>query len=211
LNFWTTALDAQPGKLYGGKTVKNLFRVLSIAIGAAVLASTSGFCAANNSNASTVTLTATLPESLTIAATPSNVTFNLVAGSTANGSAPVAITTSWVLNGSRTSVTLTGWFSSAAQALAGTGSSPAYIPTSEIYGQVTTGAPTTFTPFTATTTGGALGVSGASLVLFQATVDGTHRNITRSDNLNLQINLTSQPQLPADTYTGTLNLQAQAL
>ena len=60
-------------------------------------------------------------------------------------------------------------------------------------------------------TGGALGVSGASLVLFQATVDGTHRNITRTDNLNLEINLASQTQLPADIYTGTLNIQAQAL
>ena len=59
--------------------MKNIFRILAIAIGVAV-ASTSGFCAANNSNASTVTLTATLPESLTIAATPSAVTFNLVAG-----------------------------------------------------------------------------------------------------------------------------------
>ena len=122
--------------------MRNISRILAVAIGVAVFASTTGFCAANNSNASTVTLTATLPESLTIAATPSAVTFNLVAGSSTNsGSAPVAITTSWVLNGSRSTVTLTGWFSSAAQAMAGTGSTPAYIPTSEILGQVTTGAP----------------------------------------------------------------------
>jgi hypothetical protein len=192
--------------------VKNAFRMVAVAMGVAVLASTSGFCAPNPSNSSTVTLTATLPESLTISATPSAVTFNLVAGSaTNNGSAPVAITTSWVLNGSRSTVTLTGWFSSATQAMAGTGSSPAYIPTSEILGQVTTGAPTTYTAFTQTPTGGALGVSGASLVLFQAAIDGTSRNVTRTDNLNLQINLASQTQLPADTYTGTLNIQAQAL
>lgn len=191
--------------------MKNVSRILAIAIGVVAFASTSGFCAANNSNASTVTLTATLPESLTIAATPANVTFALTAGATTNGNAPVVITTNWVLNGSRTSVTLTGWFSSATQAMAGTGSSPAYIPSSEIFGQVTTGAPTSFTAFTATTSGGALGVSGASLVLFTATVDSTHRNITRTDNLNLQIQLAGQPQLPADTYTGTLNLQAQAL
>ncbi len=190
--------------------MKNAFRILAIAIGVAV-ASTSGFCAATNSNASTVTLTATLAESLTIAATPSAVTFTLAAGSTATGSAPVAITSSWVLDGARTSVTLTGWFASATQAMTGTGSTPAYIPSSEIYGQVTTGAPTTFTAFTQTTTGGALGVSGASLVLFTDTISGTNRNLTRSDNLNLEINLTSQPQLPSDTYTGTLNLQAQAL
>ena len=57
---------------------------------------------------------------------------------------------------------------------------------------MTTGAPTSYTAFTQAVTGGALGVSGASLVLFQATVDGTHRNITRTDNLNLEINLASR-------------------
>jgi hypothetical protein len=34
---------------------------------------------------------------------------------------------------------------------------------------------------------------------------------TRTDNLNLKIDLTSKPLLPAGTYTGTLTLQAQAL
>lgn len=191
--------------------MKNLSRIAAIAVGMVAFAGTFGFCAANNSNTASVSLTATLPESLTIAATPSAVTFNLVAGSTANGSAPVAITTTWVLNGSRSTVTLTGWFSSSSQALAGTGSSPSYIPTSEILGQVTTGSPASYTAFTQTTSGGALGVTGASLVLFQNSITGTNRSATRTDNLNLEINLTSQPQLPADTYTGTLNLQAQAL
>ncbi|HEY6445994.1 MAG TPA: hypothetical protein VIY53_06015 [Acidobacteriaceae bacterium] len=167
-----------------------------------------------NSNTATVTLSATLGESLTVSAAPTSgsaVNFTLVSGGTATGSAPVAMTTSWVMKGSRSSVTMTGYFSSAAQAMAGTGSSPAYIPTSEILGQVTTGAPTTFTAFTQTPTGSALGTAGASLVLFTQAVSGTNRASSRTDNLNLQINLTSQPQLPADTYTGTLNLQAQAL
>lgn len=167
-----------------------------------------------NSNTATVTLSATLGESLTVSAAPTSgsaVNFTLVSGGTATGSAPVAMTTSWVMKGSRSSVTLTGYFSSAAQAMTGTGSSPAYIPTSEILGQVTTGAPTTFTAFTQTPTGSALGTAGASLVLFTQAVSGTNRASSRNDNLNLEINLTSQPQLPADTYTGTLNLQAQAL
>lgn len=167
-----------------------------------------------NSNTSTVTLSATLGESLTVSAAPTSgsaVNFTLVSGGTATGSAPVAMTTSWVMKGSRSSVTLTGYFSSAAQAMAGTGSSPAYIPTSEILGQVTTGAPTTFTAFTQTPTGSALGTAGASLVLFTQAISGTNRASSRNDNLNLEINLTAQPQLPADTYTGTLNLQAQAL
>ena len=102
-------------------------------------------------------------------------------------------------------------FASATAALTGTGSSPATIPTSEVLGQVTTGTPATYTAFTQTPATGALGTAGASLVLFTQGITGTNRAASRNDNLNLQINLTSQPQLPADTYTGTLNLQAQAL
>jgi hypothetical protein len=119
--------------------------------------------------------------------------------------------TSWIMKGSRSSVTLTGYFSSATAALTGTGSSPANIPTSEVLGQVTTGTPTSFTAFTQTPATGALGTAGASLVLFTQAISGTNRAASRNDNLNLEINLTNQPQLPADTYTGTLNLQAQAL
>jgi hypothetical protein len=165
-----------------------------------------------NSNTATVGLTAILGESLTVAATPSSgVSFTLVSGGTATGSAPVAMTTTWVMSGARGSVTLTGYFTTAASALIGQATSPASIPSSEVFGQVTTGAPTTYTAFTQTPTGSALGTAGASLVLFTQAISGTNRAASRSDNLNLQINLTAQPQLPADTYTGTLNLQAQAL
>jgi hypothetical protein len=164
-----------------------------------------------NSNTATISLSATLGESLSISATPTSTSFNLVPGGTAQGTAPVAITTSWVLSGGRSSVTLSSWFASAAQALTSGGSSPVYIPTSEVLGQVTTGSPTTFTAFTQSPGTGGLGVAGASLVLFTQPISGTNRNANRTDNLNLEINLTSQPQLPAGTYTGTLNLQAQAL
>jgi hypothetical protein len=36
-------------------------------------------------------------------------------------------------------------------------------------------------------------------------------NGSRTDTLNMEINLTALPQLPAGTYTGTLYLQAQML
>jgi hypothetical protein len=39
----------------------------------------------------------------------------------------------------------------------------------------------------------------------------TNQTASRTDNLVLEIDLSSQPQLPAGAYTGTLNLQAQAL
>jgi hypothetical protein len=184
---------------------------LVVAVGMLVLAvAPVAFGQSLNSNTSTVSLTATLGESLTIAATPAAVTFNLVSGGTASGSAPVAMTTSWVLSSARSTVTLTGYFSSASAALTSGGNTPVNIPTSEVLGQVTTGSPTAYTAFTQTPSTGGVGVAGASLVLFTQSIGATNRATTRNDNLNLEINLSNQ-QLPAGTYTGTLNLQAQAL
>lgn len=188
-------------------------KILGSFLTAALLIAGSGpaaYCQLN-SNTATVSLSATLGESLSISATPTSTSFNLVAGGTAQATAPVAITTTWILSSSRSSVTLTSWFANASQALTSGGSAPVYIPTSEVLGQVTTGSPTTFTAFTQSPGTGGLGVAGASLVLFTQGISNTNRNANRTDNLNLEINLTSQPQLPAGTYTGTLNLQAQAL
>ncbi len=190
---------------------KRLFGGLMMAAALIAALSPSAFGQATNSNTATVSLTATLPEGLSISATPTATSFTLVAGGTAQATAPVAITQTWVLNASRATVTLIGWFANASQALTSGGSSPVYIPTSEVLGQVTTGSPTTFTAFTATPGTGQPGVTGASLVLTSTAITNTNRSATRTDNLNLEINLTSQPQLPAGNYTGTLNLQAQAL
>lgn len=137
---------------------------------------------------------------------PASVNFALVGGSIAAGSAPVVITTSWLLKPSRATVVLDGYFSSANAALSDNSTVADTIPTSE--GQVSTGSPATFTAFTQT---GALGPTGAGLTLFSQAISGTNRVANRTDNLNLEINLTSQPLLPAGTYTGTLTLQAQAI
>ncbi len=161
-----------------------------------------------NSNTASVALRATLGESLTVAATPSSVAIPLVAGGTGTGTSPVAITTTWVLSASRTAVTLVGYFSSAAVALTDGATTPDNIPASEVLGQVTTGAPTAFTAFTQTAP---LGPAGAGLTLFTQALSGSTRTSNRTDNLNLEINLAGQPQLPAGVYTGTLNIQAQAL
>lgn len=184
-------------------------KVLRVALGLALLLAAGGLNAFGqlNSTAASVTLTATLAESVTVAATPGTVTFNLVAGGTANGSAPVAITTTWVLASGRANVVLDGYFASASAALSG-GTPTVNIPSSEVYGQMTTGTPTSYTAFTQTA---ALGPSGAGLTLFTQALSASNRASTRTDNLSLQINLSSHTQLPAATYTGTLYLQAQAL
>jgi hypothetical protein len=161
-----------------------------------------------NSNTASVALKATLGESLTVAATPSAVAIPLVSGGTATGTSPVAITTTWVLSASRTTVTLVGYFASATVALTDGAATPDNIPASEVLGQMTTGTPTSFTAFTQTAP---LGTAGAGLTLFTQGLSAANRTANRTDNLSLEINLASQPQLPAGSYTGTLNIQAQAL
>jgi hypothetical protein len=161
-----------------------------------------------NSNTASVALKATLGESLTVAATPSSVAIPLVSGGTATGTSPVAITTTWILSTGRSTVTLVGYFASATAALTDGATTPDNIPASEVLGQVTTGAPTTFTAFTQTAP---LGPAGAGLTLFTQGLSAANRTANRTDNLNLEINLAGQPQLPAGVYTGTLNIQAQAL
>jgi hypothetical protein len=171
------------------------------------LAVPAAFCQLN-SNTASVALHATLGESLTVAATPATVNIPLVSGGTGTGTAPVVITTAWVLSGSRTAVTLVGYFSSATVALTNGAATPSNIPTSEVLGQVPTGTPTTFTAFTQTAP---LGGAGSGLTLFSQPLNATNRTNNRTDNLNLEINLAPQPLLPPGTYTGTLNIQAQAL
>lgn len=122
---------------------------------------------------------------------------------------PVEITTSW--GGSLCLLTCTinvyGYFASANAALSG-GSPVVSIPSSEVLGQVTTGIPTTYTPFTQSNP---LGGSGASLELLTQGFFILSGNNSRTDALQLEINLTNQPQLPAGSYSGTLYIQAQSL
>ena len=187
-----------------------LFNRLVLIIGSAAFAcaGSSVVFGQTTSNAASISLTATLGESLTISATPAAVTFALVQGGTAAGSAPVAITTTWLLLPTRANVVLDGYFASAAGALTDGGATPDLIPTSAVLGKMTTGSPVAFTAFTATA---ALGPAGAGLTLFTVPLTIANRAFTRTDNLLLEIDLSALPQLPAGTYTGTLTLQAQAL
>jgi len=144
--------------------------------------------------------------SLSISVTPSQVHFNLVAHGTANSNCPVNITTTWSGATLGSVVSLYGSFASSSAAMSGTVGS-AVLPSSVISGQMTTGLPTTYTPFSQTNP---LGAAGASLKLFSQTVSGSDSG-NRTDALSLSINLSTLPRLPADTYTGTLIIQAQEL
>ena len=161
-----------------------------------------------NSNTATVALTATLGETLTVSATPGTVNFTLISGAAATGSAPIVISTNWVLRSNRSAVNMYAWFATPAAALTDGLATPNNIPSSEVYGQVTTGTPTSYTAFAQSN---ALGTASGGLALFSQAITSANRTGSRSDNLGLKIDLTSQPQLPAGSYSGTVTLQAQSL
>lgn len=147
----------------------------------------------------------TVFDTLTVTALPTAVNFALVPDGMATGSAPVAITTSWTGVSLLASFTVYGYFSSASAALSG-GIPVSSIPSANVLGRVSTGVPTSYTAFTQTSP---FGGAGSSLLLVNV---GTILSLggSRTDNLNLEIDLTTLPQLPAAVYSGTLILQAQA-
>ena len=153
-----------------------------------------------NSNQATVALNATLGESLTVAAGPATVTFALAAAGVSNGNSPVAVTTSWVLGPTRTSVNLYAYFSSVNALTDGSGNN---IPTANVSGSVNAG------PFGAFT-GGVSPFGTESIQVFSQAISSANWNSSRNDSVALRIDTTGLT-LPAGTYTGTLNVQAQAL
>jgi hypothetical protein len=194
------------GKLCHCRWLQSSARV-ALVLCAVIATSSVGYAQITSGN-TTVSLNASLTETLAISATPSTVNFTLVKGGTALGSAPVAITTTWLALPTRANLLLDAFFASTTAALTDGNATPNNIPTSAVLGQVTTGSPTSFTAFTQTA---ALGLAGAGLTLFTQALTSLNRAGTRTDNLSLEINLASQPQLPAGTYTGTLTIQAEAL
>jgi hypothetical protein len=147
---------------------------------------------------------AVLGGSVTVSAAPAFVSFRLVSKGVATSSAGVGVTTTWRGLSRLSKLNLYGYFSSAGAAL--TGGSPAVnIPTSAVLGQVPTGSPAAYTPFTQNNP-----IGGSSLLLY-GELFMTAGNGFRADTLNLEITLEGLPQLPAGTYTGTLYLQAQML
>jgi hypothetical protein len=153
-----------------------------------------------------VTLNASLAESLSVSLTGlSTVSFTLVPGGIATGSGPVGIQTSWVLKPGKTTVTLVGFFDTT-DALTD-GATGANIASANVLGQVNGSGG--YTAFTQTVSG--IGTAGASLQLFSESITGTNKNKTRTDSLDLEIDLTPVPQQPAGDYTGTLRIQAIAL
>jgi len=153
-----------------------------------------------NSNNAGVALNATLAESLTVSAGPVTVTFALVPSGPAAGNLPVSITTTWQLDSARTSVSLYAYFSSGNALTDGGGNN---IPTTAVTGSVNGGAASDFTAATP------FGANGKT-VFTQAVGAGTYSGTSGPDTIDLSIDTTGLG-LPSGTYTGTLNIQAQAI
>jgi hypothetical protein len=185
-----------------------MLRNRSLQIAVAALALVAGKASAQAgvlSNIATVTINATKVASLTVAVN-SGGTQTLAAltdGGVNSFASPVNITTTWDINPTAASVTLVGYFSNAAQSLAnGTN----YIASSLIKGRMTTGTPVAYTAFTQNAVA-TVGTAGGSLTLFTQAITAANKAGNRTDNLDLQIDLTGQTTT-AGTYTGTLNLRA---
>jgi hypothetical protein len=196
--------------------MKNFRRFLIIACGVILTNSIPPPAMAQiNSNVGTVTLNATLAESLTVTVTGGGVVnFNLAPNTAANaGSTTSTILTAWVLTPGRTKVTVWAWVANAATALndgvgdnipagavsaaaAGSGSAGGALNTVASGGA---GVPAFVTPAAAT-----------GVQIGNVAIGIGNRASSTTTTLTWNINTTGVPQLPAATYTGTVNIQAQA-
>lgn len=165
-----------------------------------------------DSGAQPIALNATLAESLTLSLSANAVNFTLSAGSAVNaGSTNITATTKWVLKPGRTAVGVYAYFGSSTAALTGTASG-VNIPSSAFSiadtGAGSGGAGTSGALTNTVVYGGAT----AGLRMANVAITGANKNASRTDQMAFNIDLSTGtlPQLPADTYTGTLNIQAQA-
>ena len=183
------------------------------------------FLAAGEGRAAAQVGTVSTARVVSLAATKTGkLTMGVVSGSTQtlasftdnttnNFPSPVVITTQWDLNPGQTgSVNVVAWFGIPAQALHN-GVTGTNVPSSRLKGQLSPGAPAptsypaTFTAFTQNAVGG-IGTAGGSLRLFSINITGANKTAARTDNLNLQLDLTGSPILAPGTYSGTLNIEA---
>jgi hypothetical protein len=155
---------------------------------------------------------ASAQSSITVSVSPAAVNWsNLLPGSATNtGSAPVVVTTSWNLSpaGGGFNLKVFAYFNSSTVAMAhsaacvtGCGNIPSSAFEIGLNGAA----------FSSVTGTGPFGAAGASFQIASVPITGTNKSSSRVDTLQLNLNLSTLPTLPADTYSGVLNIQAQSL
>ncbi len=165
-----------------------------------LLASVSAF-AQNKSAVSSVAITATLPEILTVSLDQSALNFALTAGSATNpGNTAIVATTTWALGAGRADLKLYAYFDTAAAALSFGANDIAGTTITANVGGISAGNFATD-----------LSLPGTGLTIFdQALTSGTLVG-TKTSSVTLNIDLTSLPTLPVGPYTGTLHFMAEAI
>jgi hypothetical protein len=196
----------QNGSTYRGGSMRTGTFVRVAVVAMAMLFAVSMASAQLNSTAQTIALNATLSESLTVSLSANSVNFALAAGSNTNpGSTGVTATTKWALATGRSSVSVYAYFASSAAALTdGAGDN---IPSSAFTIADNGGGAAALTNTVA------FGGANAGLRLANVAIAAGNFSGSRTDAMTFNIDLSggTLPSLPAATYTGTLNIQAQAL
>lgn len=156
-----------------------------------------------NSAAQPIALNAVLNDSVSVNLSANAVNFLLTPGSANNaGSTSITATTTWLLRPNIGFVSTYAFFSSSASALTdGVGDN---IPSADFLISDNGGA------FKALTTTVPFGGANAGLRLSQTLILGNNKKGSHNDVMTFNINLSSIPSLPPNTYTGTLTIQAQA-
>jgi hypothetical protein len=195
--------------------MRNFRKLLMIGLGAALLATIPPSAKAQiNSNVGTVTLNATLAEALTVSVTGGAVVnFTLAPNTAANaGSTTSTVLTSWVLKPGRTQVTVWAWVPNGVAALTdGVSNIPASAVSAAASGSGSAGG-----ALNTVASGGAgvpafiTPVAATGVQIGQVAITGLNKASSTTTTLTWNINTTFNAQLPASTYTGTVNIQAQA-
>jgi len=196
----------------------NLARKIQIVLAAAVICLVSSATAnaagpTLNSNTAVVNLNASLLSSLTVTTGSPTVSFSLVNGTTTNGATTVPISTSWILLSTNATVKLYGYFSSATTALSDAASDA--IPSSDVFGSVTStggtaSAPTTTSTAFSQTGPTGFGVAGSALLLDTYTLSAANFVNLGGVTDTLSLAIATPAALPAGTYSGVITIEAQA-
>ncbi|WP_446743713.1 hypothetical protein [Silvibacterium acidisoli] len=149
-----------------------------------------------------------LTNSITVTASPATATISLTSKGLSAPSSTVNITTTWSLL-SLASIHVYGFFTTPSQALLGQ-TNGKWIPAADVLASVPTGggSATSYAAFTGTNT--IVAGSASLLLITQSNLVGSLLGGTRTDAMNLEVNLTGTgTTYNADKYVGTLTLQAQ--
>lgn len=167
------------------------------------------------STASSVSLSMTVSESVTLSATPSNITFNYSSanGGQATASGPITVSISYNLAASHTGVSAYAWLSSATAALSG----PSNIPSTSVLASINSGTATACTG----TIDDAVGVTGVAGAACGSVVDANGAghaifNVTAppagsgNGTVNLLLSMNSLGNLNPGSFAGVINCEAAA-